>query len=299
MRVPKLIVALLMLLGMTSAAQSFMRRPPRTYNITLKSERRNVPVTIVVPGGGTSNHWRGDVILFLHEIGSNPSQYAVPMDLWAKHGFIVIAPNHEENDRATGSNQPAQALWNSRLADIKLVTSNLPQLAKALGSPKSEFGPREFGFPIPAEAPKVIIGHGFGAVVAAALHGESVAGIIAFFPTGGLQDLPTPIVEKPLLTITSTADSSTKWQDRLFAHKLAKGQAIAYVARGTDQNFGRIIGKNNAHIPPQDDQFSEALEICGLFMETYLGDPFASPREKGASVKLARFKPKYGTILRR
>ncbi len=283
------VIAAFLLLCLTGPAFSIIARPTRTVTLTLKSERRDVPVTVVVPGGGTSGQWRGGIMLFSHDIGSNPSQYALLLEDWAERtGFIVIAPLHADSNDRTAPSRASLSAWNSRLADMKLIANSMPQLANAAGHS------------FDGMTPKVLAGHGLGALVAETLHGDSVVAVMAWSPPGPLPSLPTPVVTKPLLTITGTADitpgMAATWQDRLAAHNVAKAPAAAYVGKGADHYFGRIIGKTDQKVPPQGAQFMEALELSSLFLNAYANFLYPPTQAQDA---LKRFRPKSGSIMRR
>jgi dienelactone hydrolase len=280
-RILKILAAILLSLCLATPSLARMMRPFRTVvEMVDSAPDRKIPVTIVVPNAISV---RG-LILFSHGANSNPGKYAALTERWAAAGYAVIAPLHADSEAWTGV-KPTQAqstAW--RLNDMKAGFANLDAFGAAAGI--------DF-----AGKPIIVAGHSFGALIAELQDDPRVKAVIAYSPPGPFPGLPVPVVKKPMLTVTGTADIlpmiAPKWDAHLAAHRIATGAAIAYVGKGANHYFGNIIGRTEYPGPPQGESFSEALEISHLFLRAY-GD-----RDKAAVRKLKRYRAKQGTVERR
>lgn len=263
MRIFVLFAAILALLASPATAN------PRVTETTLDNgSGRAVPITMVAPRGRP----RG-VIAFSHGALSNPAKYARLTVLWAKAGYFVVAPLHGDSTDWTGA-KPAQAdqmPW--RMADMRLVKAQLPELAKRA---RVRLG----------RVPLHAAGHSFGALIAIAWDDPAIRSIVAISPPGPIPGLTMPPATKPLLVVTGTKDASPlvapKWQDHLTAYRQAKGAALAYVGTDADHYFGGIYGRPELPGPKAEGPFADLTALSLRFLK--------SPR------RAARFKPAAGTL---
>lgn len=263
MRIFSLIAALLALFSISALAS------PRVIETTLENDAgRVVPVTLVAPAGRP----RG-VIAFSHGALSSPAKYAALTGYWASAGYLVVAPLHADSTDWTGTrpSQPEQLPW--RLADLRLVKAQLPELARRARVPLGR---------VPLHA----AGHSFGALIALAWDDPAIASVIAISPPGPIPGLPLPTEDKPLLVVTGTSDvvpfAAPKWQDHLSAYNHARAIALAYVARDADHYFGGIYGRPELPGPRAEAAFADLTALSLAFLR--------SPK------LAARFKPKAGTL---
>jgi dienelactone hydrolase len=281
MRILKILVAILLSLCVATPSWARMVRPFRTVVETVDSAPdRKIPVTIMVPTGVPV---RG-VILFSHGAMSNPGKYAALTERWAAAGYAVIAPLHADSEAWTGvkPTQLQSTAW--RLNDMKAGFASLDAFGSAAGMSL-------------AGKPIIVAGHSFGALIAELQDDPRVKAVIAYSPPGPIPGFAVPMVKKPMLTVTGTADIlpmiAPKWDAHLAAHKIATGRAFAYVGKGANHYFGNIIGRTEYPGPPQDEPFSEALDLSQLFLRAY------GEGDKAAARKLKRYRPKHGTVERR
>lgn len=216
---------------------------------------RSVPLTLVARSGQA----RG-VILFSHGALSSPAKNRAITDRWAELGFAVIAPLHADSTDWTGLKPAREQQTDWRLSDMRLARAKLPELAARAGIRLDA-------------APGIAAGHSFGALIAMLDDAPETVAIIAFSPPGPLPGLAIPVVRKPMLTITGTADVlpmiAPQWQAHLHAHERAQGPAIAYVARQADHYFGGIFGRPELPGPRQQGQFDEAMTLAELFLDDF------------------------------
>lgn len=286
MKLLKQIVALLAISFVATPAHAVSSQPKlKTTNVVIDSDaERRIPVTLVVPASAKCCVKVRGVILFSHGAFSNPGKYSALTERWALAGYAVIAPLHADSEAWPGAkpSQAQSAPW--RIGDMKAALDNLATFGK-------EANLELAGRPI------IIAGHSFGGLIAQFVDDERIKGVIAFSPPGQLPGLAVPPVGKPLLTVTGTADvvpmMAPKWEDHLTPHNAATGPATAYIGTGADHYFGRIIGRTEYTVPPQSDQFAEALAVSLLFLRGIADDDESAERD------LRRYKPKHGTIQRR
>jgi dienelactone hydrolase len=263
MRILTLIAALVALLSSPVAAS------PGVTETTLDSGTgRTVPITLVAPQGRV----RG-VIAFSHGAFSSPAKYFELTSRWAKAGYFVVAPLHGDSTDWTAA-KPAQAEqmpW--RLADMRLVKAQLPELARRA---QVRLG----------RAPLHAAGHSFGALIVIAWDDPAIVSVIAISPPGPLPGLSMPAETKPLLVVTGTKDNfpviAPRWQDHLTAYTQASGPALAFVGTDADHYFGGIYGRPELPGPKAGAAFVDLVAVSLQFLR--------SPR------RAARFKPKAGTL---
>jgi dienelactone hydrolase len=237
---------------------------------------RLVPLTLVARPGAAHG-----VILFSHGALSSPAKNRAIIDRWADSGFVVIAPLHADSTDWTGAKPTREQQTEWRLADMQLARAQLPQLAAGAGISLDA-------------APVIAAGHSFGALIAMLDADPATVAVIGFSPPGPLPGLSIPVVRKPLLTITGTADVlpmiAPQWQAHLHGHEQAEGPALAYVATGADHYFGGVFGRPELPGPRQQAQFDEAMQVTALFLAAY------APGGGGGLEKLLDFRPAQGEL---
>jgi dienelactone hydrolase len=247
-----LFAAAALLLGISSPALCDLRTVTSNFD---NGSGRAVPLTWVSRPGEV----RG-VIFFSHGAFSSPAKYRAIIDRWAESGFAVITPMHGDSTDWTGSRPAREEQTPWRLADMRLAREKLPALA-AMAEVRLGAGP------------VVAAGHSFGALIALMDDRPETVAIIAFSPPGPVPGLTIPVVRKPVLTITGTADVlpviAPEWQAHLHAHELAEGPAVVFVATDADHYFGGVIGRPELPGPRQQAQFDEALRLSAMFLDGF------------------------------
>jgi predicted esterase len=287
MKLVQLMLVLLAWVGLATPATSYAPPRPRTIIVQLAGGAggRTVPVYLTLPGRKQSCCPIVGTILFSHGAYSNPTKYSALIDSWAKSGYAIASPLHADSEAWTGVKPSQQQSTAWRMADMKLALDHLDKFVDSA---------REG--PIP-QKPLLIAGHSFGALIAEMFDDPRIKGVIAFSPPGALPGMAAPIVRKPMLTVTGTADivpmMAPKWEDHLTAHRVAKGPALAYIGTGSDHYFGNLIGRTEYKTPPQDAQFYEAVAISRMFLHAY------GPGGANAQKYLKTMKVEHGTIERR
>ncbi len=216
---------------------------------------RMVPISIWAMPTRT----RGTVY-FSHGALSAPDKYRA-MTLWlARSGYAVIAPLHADSTDWTGARpgRADQISW--RLADMALARRAAPDLIAAVGARTGR-------------GPVLAAGHSFGALIAMLDPDPAVRAVIAWSPPGPVPGLTIPTVQKPLLTITGTADIvppvAPTWQAHLAAHEAATGPAAACIGAGADHYFGGIFGRPEAPGPRQSEAFDAAMAQMFRFISGF------------------------------
>jgi dienelactone hydrolase len=244
----RLITAFLLMLAAPLAAkvQSFTQEFDN-------GEGRVVPVSVWSGKGQAKG-----VILFSHGAFSAPAKYEAISRRWAEAGYLVVAPLHADSSDWTGIKPELkdQTAW--RLADMQLAYARLDGLALKAGADIKR-------------AKFVAAGHSFGGLIAMLDSDPRVSSIIAFSPPGPLPGLAIPVVTKPLLTITGTADTNPmmapEWQAHLAAHRSATGGAWAYIGEGVDHYFGGIFGRPELPGPKAEAAFDETMATTLSFLK--------------------------------
>lgn len=122
---------------------------------------RRVPMRIAYPDSGRDL----PVVLFSHAAYSSKDDYAVLLDAWAAHGYVVIAPTHPDSTKLgmERDDRAVERTFAARLVDLKLALDRLAEIETR----------------VPALAGRVArgrvaaAGHGYGARVAQTLGGAT------------------------------------------------------------------------------------------------------------------------------
>jgi dienelactone hydrolase len=243
-------------LAVVLAAQPLAAQEVRTATIIADNGTgRNVPITISAQPGRA----RG-VIYFSHGALSAPAKYGAMTNWWAANGYIVISPLHADSTDWTGVKPARDKQTDWRLADMRLARTQEARLMQAVGAQG-------------ARSPRIAAGHSFGALIAMLDPDPKVRAIIAFSPPGPVPGLTIPVVSKPMLTITGTADVlpmiAPRWEAHLAGHDQATGVAIACIGQGVDHYFGGVFGRPELPGPRQQEQFDTAMAQSFRFLRSY------------------------------
>ena len=216
---------------------------------------RLVPLLMVAPIGKAKA-----VIFFSHGALSSPAKNRAIIDGWARQGFAVIAPLHADSSDWAGIKPAREQQTDWRIADMRLAKAQLAVLAAKAGMKLDR-------------VPQVAAGHSFGGLIAMMDSDPATRAIVAFSPPGPVPGLIIPIVAKPMLTITGTADVlpmiAPKWEAHLSGHIQASGEAYACIGEGVNHYFGGVFGRPELTGPRQQAQFDTAMAQSVAFVQGY------------------------------
>lgn len=175
-------------------------------------------------------HGRLPVILFSHGAALSRSGYAPLVEYWARAGFVVLQPDHEDGviDGFPPPVSPSAELWRTRILDMQRLAYALPRIEAAVPALRGHL-----------DAGKLLVaGHSFGAHTVAALMGVKVwnsvtgqfesfaiqgikGGLLlsppgaggadlsdAFRPRGGYLTVDWSTLRGPVLTVVGSDDDS-------------------------------------------------------------------------------------------
>lgn len=109
---------------------------------------------------------RRPVILFSHGAALSRGQYAPLIEYWARHGYVVLQPDHEDGlvDGFPPPIAPSPELWRTRIVDMQRLARALPAVARAVPGLRGHL-----------DASRIFAaGHSFGGHTVAALMGARV-----------------------------------------------------------------------------------------------------------------------------
>lgn len=234
---------------------------------------------------------RAQIIVFSHGALSDPFTYRDLLWHWATHGYVVVAPLHDDAIIKNGpslrklagdlSEWPIPALledpvaWNNRLLACRTCLDMAPALAEQTGI--------EVDFSRP-----VIAGHGYGAYIASLAIGTTVVdkeksrlsfrdnrffSAICLSPQGpgimGLDEHSWKQVTQPVLSIVAEHEvdfTGQPWK--------TKGQSFKLSAPGY-KHFGVLNGGTNNTFSGQmagsSDQEAKLYEVLKAFTTGFLG----------------------------
>lgn len=106
------------------------------------------------------------VILFSHGAALSRSQYAPLIEYWARHGYVVLQPDHEDGlvDGFPPPLAPSSELWRTRIVDMQRLARALPAIERAVPRLRGHLDPSRI----------LAAGHSFGGHTVAALMGAKV-----------------------------------------------------------------------------------------------------------------------------
>jgi predicted dienelactone hydrolase len=224
------------------------------------------------------------VLLFSHGAASTNRAYDRVLCVWARSGYLVIAPDHLDAGRTPPQSELTHAeLWTSRVLDLQAVLDDRAAL-ETLGASQ---GWR------PDWSRLGATGHSFGALTAQALAGARalppviaapdprVKAVLSLSPPSLMKDF---LVENtwedlrvPLLVQTGTADTAPgfvdDWRMHLASFTGARSR-IRWAAVGdrVDHVFGgRICTLRDIPDPIQRGPFEFLLKLSLKFLDAYVG----------------------------
>jgi len=218
---------------------------------------------------------RSQVIVFSHGALTDPNTYRDLLWHWASHGYIVMAPLHDDAVLLNGpalrkrtddslSEWPVPSLledkaaWNKRLLACKSALDLASPLTTSLGI--------EIDFTRP-----IIAGHGYGAFIANLLMGATVIdehqktvsfrddrffSSISLSPQGpgvmGLHEKSWENISAPMLGVVAENDidfTAQPWQTKGQSFKLAKPgyKHFGMLTQGTSNSFSGQMSGRSAH----------------------------------------------------
>lgn len=197
------------------------------------------------------NQKHGNLIVFSHAELLNPLSYKNILEHWASHGFIVVAPNHMDNENSNDmelgkDDNPIEHLksillnennWNRRIKECHQVLDVLNMIESASG------------FKINAERP-IIAGHSFGAWTA-----QMIIGMQAQNPSGNIVYNPdnryyAALAMSPI-GLNYMGLSETSWDkiNRPCMYMSGKGDTDAFAENGDNKISGYFLTKtSNQHL---------------------------------------------------
>ncbi len=236
---------------------------------------RRVKIDVWAPSASGSY----PLVVFSHGAFSAPERYDRLLREWAAAGFVVAAPLHIDSELIQHDEPPTpQAVWSGRQTDMQLV-SELSLFLRQL--PNSV-----------TLAPDHLIaaGHSYGAFVAQAMVGarsewvdadpseRSIAAVIALSPPGPIPGFigtdAWRALKTPQLVLTGTADVLPgfieDWQTHAVAHRENDGtDQWLWVGTDVDHYFGRIFGRLDREVEPQEAPFLDAQKTIIAFMADF------------------------------
>lgn len=237
------------------------------------------------------------VVILSHGNRLSREDYRPLVDWWARAGFVVVQPDHE--DASTDGLWPASVpadMWQTRIDDVTRAIDALPLIAASVPGLAGRIDPKRIA----------VAGHSLGAFTAEMLAGARpvkgaermfadprVRATILLAPPGLYQDL-TPEWQRrspyldvdfaqihgPLLVVSGGADvggamSSRDAGWRQDAFRLAPaGQACLVVVAGAGHYLGGI---NGAVMKPEGDATAERLALVRSVTTRFLRAMLVQP----------------------
>jgi predicted dienelactone hydrolase len=130
-----------------------------------RARNKSLSVTAVFPQSGGPY----PVIVFSHGWGGNPDAYLTLISYWAAHGYVVLAPTHDDageiaHPGAMKGETEDPAAWKNRVRDITFVADSLPVLEKQVPGLRGR-----------VDAARIAVGgHSYGAYVSQLIGGATV-----------------------------------------------------------------------------------------------------------------------------
>ena len=252
----------------------------------LESAERDLPLSISFPDTPGSY----PVVLFSHGNWSDQFQYDNLIHHWVRHGYVVIAPYHDDGGGM------ARGIFNAlrygnlgmitrRVDDVRLVLDRLGELG-ALLAPQS----------INLDAEHIAVaGHSFGAFTAQQFMGaaawdveseswvrisdDRIDAVVAVSPPGPMFDEITAeswlAMEGPVLMTTGTWDVNAQFWPEWQAHRLSfdtavAGEQLALVVEGADHYLGNLICRLDREEAPQHHALAMVNAVSLAFLDAEL-----------------------------
>lgn len=247
---------------------------------------RRVPVRIAYPDRGRNL----PVVLFSHGAYASKDDYAVLLDAWAAHGYVVIAPTHPDSTKLgmTRGDPAAQRTFPARLVDLKLALDRLPEIESRVPGLAGRI----------ARTRVAAVGHSYGGMVAQTLGGATtfdaatgttvttgadprVSAVVLISGPGAMPPVVRPedfrTLRVPTLVTVGTADLAqapgrTGYEWRRESYDLMPpGDRFLLVLRDADHYLGGTIGRDDVPRSPNGLAYVAALNgVVLAFLDAYL-----------------------------
>lgn len=247
---------------------------------------RRVPVRIAYPDRGRDL----PVVVFSHGAYSSKDDYAVLLDAWAAHGYVVVAPTHPDSTKLgmQRGDPAAQRTFPARLVDLKLALDRLPEIESRVPDLAGRV----------ARTRVAAVGHSYGAMVAQTLGGATtfdpatgttvttgadprVSAVVLLSGPGAMPPVVRPedfrTLKVPALVTVGTNDLAqapgrTGYEWRREAYDLMPpGDRYLLVLRDADHYLGGTIGRDD--VPRSANGMAYAAATNGVvlaFLDAYL-----------------------------
>jgi len=251
-------------------------------------------------------HGRLPVILFSHGAGLSRAQYAPLVEYWAREGFVVLQPDHEDGvvDGFPPAVPPSDELWRTRILDLKRLAHGLSAIETA--------APALHGH---LDAGRLLaVGHSFGGHTVAALMGAkvwnarlgrfesfaepSIKGALLLSPPGaggasganlsegfrargGFLTVDWSALRGPIVTIVGSADDNKamspkapEWHADLYRGSIAPDQCLITLT-GARHYLGGIVDPRRSGVEDADPARLAAVRniSLALFRSALAGTP--------------------------
>jgi pimeloyl-ACP methyl ester carboxylesterase len=221
------------------------------------------------------------LVAYSHGANSRPDKYDRLFERLAAAGHSVVAPLHVDSP-----DHPAAGTF-ARPAQIAMRLEDMRGIFAAHGG----------------DAPKIAAGHSYGAMIAQMIGGAGgtapeadVKAVMAWSPPGAYAPMQISAgmwktLARPQLVITGTADllpgMAPTWDVHRLSFDTAPVPGALFVGEGVDHYFGNIICRPERAVPPQTQQFDDAVAVSLAFLDRVLAgeplSPLARARVAGKS----------------
>ncbi|WNC72142.1 hypothetical protein RGQ13_18780 [Thalassotalea psychrophila] len=230
------------------------------------------------------------LILFSHGNFSSKDKYDKIIEHWVSHGYVVVAPNHQ--DCCGMVSGIFNSLWygnfglvEQRMIDFKFLLGNLTQIEQKHPAFKNKANFNNIA----------ATGHSFGAFSAQQYGGaglyepdtdkyhyindDRIKAIVALSPPGPMFDVITKDswnnLAKPMMLTTGTWDVDsqffTEWQMHKMSFDKAKhNDKYALITQGADHYLGNLICRPEKEQPPQTDALNMVNAATTSFLNAYM-----------------------------
>lgn len=234
------------------------------------------------------------LIVFSHEALAEPNAYRAILSHWSSHGFVVVAPLHQDSLVLDGLRAKREDAWGGTTWELNALLTNpegwqrrCQDCVSALNA--VDLIAKATSVEIDAERP-VVIGHGLGAHVAQALMGAQVSGAdgnpldladTRFYasallsPPGhgrmGLTEQSWRQVERPILVVTGDKDvdiAGNGMKDAEDAFRLSTPgyKHMAFLSNGTRSAY---LGTRQAADPKEVMTGEDVKAVVTAFVLAY------------------------------